>query len=238
MKDYRKITEQISRDYQSYPGLIGILWVGSSVFGIKDKEADIDIRLLVNRSRKLNPMKQFTQNGVVVEVDEMDWMWLTENLTIDSDQRWIREKSVVLYDPQNTVAAKFKELSELMAKQTKNQLWQYFKDVFYSNEIEKCIKRNDQETTVLYFFKAVESIIKFIFLYHNQPVPPFKWRRHFLTQNRLLPKEMITNLQAILLGIQPAQTKFELLISVETQLQQMMINNGYKKEQVKEHWRF
>ena len=184
MKDYQKIAGQISQDYHDYPGLIGILWIGSTTFGIEDSEADIDIRLLVNSSQKSNPMKQFTQNGIQVEVDEMDWHWLTENVSPDSDQRWIREKSIVLYDPQKKITTKFKELSELMAKQTKIQLWQYFKDVFYSNEIEKCIKRNDQETTTLYFYKAVESILKFIFLYHNLPVPPVKWRWHFLTKDK------------------------------------------------------
>lgn len=238
MKNYRKIAEQISRDYHDYPGLIGIIWIGSAVFGINDSETDIDIRLLVNRSGKLNPMKQFTQNGVAVEVDEMDWHWLAENLAIDSDQRWLREKSVILYDPENKVADKFKESSELMAKQTKIQLWLYFKDAFYSHEIAKCFERNKQETAILYFYKAVDSILKFIFLYHNQPLPPFKWRWHFLTKDKLLPKETIANLKAILLESQSAQTKLKLLISVETQLQQMMIEKGYSPKQVKEHWRF
>lgn len=238
MKDYRKIAGKISCDYHDYPGLIGIIWIGSAVFGISDSQTDIDIRLLVNRSQKLKPMKQFNHNGIPVEVDKMDWQWLAENLAIDSDQRWIREKSVILFDPKNKITAKFKELSEFMAKQTKTQLWQYFKDTFYSHEIEKCLKRNNQETTALYFYKAVDSIIKFIFLYHNQPVPPFKWRWHFLVKDKLLPKETITNLKAILLESQPAQTKLKLLISVETQLQQMMIDKGYNPEQVKEHWRF
>ncbi len=238
MIDYQNLAVQIGRNYQNYPGLIGILWIGSTAFGINDQQADIDIRLLVNRSRKLNPMKQFSQNGVQVEVDEMDWQWLAENLAIDSDQRWIREKSVILFDPENKIADKFKELSELMAKQTKTQLWQYFKDVFYSNEIEKCIKRNDQETTALYFYKAVESILKFIFLYHDRPVPPFKWRWHFLTKDKLLPNKTIDELKDILLNTQTAETRLKRLISIEAQIQNLMIEKGSNPKQVKEHWRF
>ncbi|MDZ7587374.1 MAG: hypothetical protein U0946_06480, partial [Patescibacteria group bacterium] len=221
--NYKKLATKISQEYLNYPGLIGILWIGSTAFGIQDKEADIDIRLLVNHSNKKFPMKQFTENNIQIEIDEMDWQWLTENLAVDSDQRWIREKSVILYDPQKQITEKFQQLAALMETETKTQLWQYFKDAFYSNEIEKCLKRHDQETTNLYFYKAVDSILKFIFLYHNQPVPPLKWRWHFLTKNNLLPEEATLNLKSILLNSKSTETKLKLLISVEKQLQQLMI---------------
>ena len=236
--DYQKLATKISRNYQDCPDLIGILLIGSTAFGIHDNQADIDIRLLVTRRQKINPMKQFTENGINVEIDEMDWQWLTENLSPDSDQRWIREKSIILYDPKKQIAEKFQQLAALMEKETKKQLWQYFKDAFYSNEIEKCLIRYDQETTNLYFYKAVNSILKFICLYHNQPVPPFKWRWHFLTKDQLLPKKTIIAIKSILLNSKPTETKLKLLISVEQQLQKLMIDKGYRKEMVKEHWRF
>lgn len=236
--NYQKLAAQISRDYQDYPGLIGILWIGSTAFGIHDNEADIDIRLLINRRNKINPMKQITENGVKIEIDEMDWQWLTENLKIDSDRRWIREKSIILYDPRKQIVKKFQQLTTLMEKETKKQLWQYFKNAFYSNEVEKCLKRHDQETINLYFYKAVDNILKFIFLYHNQAVPPFKWYWHFLTKDNLLPQKTLTVIKSILSGQKSPEDKLKLLISVEKQLQQLMIKKGYEKEMVKEHWRF
>ncbi|MFH0859325.1 MAG: hypothetical protein V1868_01785 [Patescibacteria group bacterium] len=236
--NYQELASKISRDYQDYPGLIGILWIGSSSFGIQDEETDLDIRLLVDHPDKKFPMKQFTANNVQIEIDEMNWGWLTENLAVDSDQRWIREKSIILYDPQKQITQKFQQLAALMDTETRKQLWQYFKDVFYSNEIEKCLKRQAQETTSLYFYKAVNSILKFIFLYHNQPVPSFKWRWHFLTKDNLLSQDTILDLKSILLTSKPIETKLKLLISVEEQLQQLMIEKGYPKEKVTEHWRF
>lgn len=236
--NYQKLANKVSQDYQNYSGLVGILWIGSTAFDIQDNEADIDIRLLVNHSNKLNPMKQFTENNIQIEIDEMDWQWLTENLSIDSDQRWIREKSIILFDSQKQIVKKFQQLAMLMKKDTQTELWQYFKDAFYSNEIEKCLKRHDQETTNLYFYKAIDSILKFIFLFHKQPVPPFKWRWYFLIKDNLLPQDTIFTLKSILLNSNPAEVKVKLLISVEQQLQQLMINKGYSKEKVTEHWRF
>ena len=236
--NYQKLASKISQDYLDYPGLIGILWIGSSSFGITDSQTDIDIRLLVNHQAKKFPMKQFTENNIQIEIDEMDWGWLTENLSVNSDQRWIREKSIILYDPQKQIAEKFHQLAAIMETETKTQLWQYFKDAFYSNEIEKCLKRHNQETTNLYFYKAVDSILKFIFLCHTQPVPPFKWRWYFLTKDHLLPKEAILKLKSILLTPKATETKLKLLISVEKQLQQLMIDKGFQKEKVTEHWRF
>lgn len=238
MRDYQKIAQQVSWDYHNYLGLICILWIGSTTFGINDSEADIDIRLLVNRTNKLNPMKQSTKDNVLIEIDEMDWQWLTENLNPDSNERWIREKSVILFDPKQEAAGKFEQLKKQMQQETEKQLWHFFKDAFYSNEIEKCLKRYDQETTALYFYKAADSILKFIFLYHNQPVPPFKWRWYFLTKNKLLPAPVIKQLQRIILNLKPGENKLKTLVLIENQLQQLMIEKGYKPEMVREHWRF
>lgn len=46
MKDYRKIAAKISRDCYNYPGLIGILWIGSTAFGIHDNETDYRYSLI------------------------------------------------------------------------------------------------------------------------------------------------------------------------------------------------
>lgn len=238
MANYQKIAQAVARKYWDYPGLIGILWIGSSTFGLADKQTDIDIRLIVDRRNKLYPMKQSVKDTVDIEVDEMSWQWLTEDLNPDSDQRWIREKSVILYDPQNQISRKFNELSQLIAEQTKTQLWKYFKDAFYSNEIEKCSRRRDQETTNLYFYKAVDSILKFIFLYHNQPPPPFKWRWHFVNKDKLLSVKAVKTIKDILTANNSLAEKLKLLVVLEKYLQQLMLKKGFRKEMVEEHWRF
>jgi len=65
--NYQKLATKIGQEYFNYPDLMGILWIGSTAFGIQDDEADIDIRLLVNHPNKLNPMKQFTENNIQIE---------------------------------------------------------------------------------------------------------------------------------------------------------------------------
>lgn len=236
--NFKTIAETVAQKYYNHPNLLGILWIGSASFGIDDNQTDIDIRLLVKNSRKKFPMRQFKQNGIEVEVDEMSWQWLMKNQAIDSEERWIREKGIILFDPKKQTTTDFNRLAMLMKKKAEKELWENFKSVFYSNNIEKCLKRNDQITTVLYFYKAVENILKFIFIFHGQPVPPFKWRWYFLIKDNLLTQETIDSMNSILLNSKSAEIKLNLLIKVEKQLQKLMIQKGFKKEQVLEHWRF
>ncbi len=236
--NYKNIADTISRKYRNHPDLIGILWIGSSSFGIKDNQTDIDLRLLVKQSQKMFPMQQFQQDGIEVEVDEMSWTWITENNKVDSEERWIREKGIILYDPHEEVAAKFKQLAAKMKIKAKTELWESFKSAFYSNDIEKCLKRNDIIVSSLYFYTAIDNILKFIFLFREQPVPPFKWRWHFLTKDKLLSKRSIDSIKEILLSAKPAVSKLKLLYGIEWEIQQLMIKKGYEKERVLEHWRF
>lgn len=236
--NYYSIAKKVSQEYQSHPGLIGILWIGSSSFGIEDKFADIDIRLLVGRPNKQFPMKQFTRNGINIEVDEMSWDWLMKNTAIDSEERWIREKSVILYDQQKKISKEFAGLKSKMKQLAKKQLWEQFKAIFYSNDIESCLKRNDLITSVLYFYNSIENIVKFVFIFNGEPVPPFKWRWYFLKKNHLLPEKTINFMNDILNSNESSKNKLNQLIDVEKQMQNLMIQKGYKKEQVLEHWRF
>ena len=45
-------------------------------------------------------------------------------------------------------------------------------------------------------------------------------------------------MNSILLASKDLEAKLKLLVGVEQQLQQIMIDKGYKKELVLEHWRF
>ena len=136
---YKNIAGAVSREYLNHPGLIGILWIGSASFGIHDSQTDIDLRLLVEQNRKKFPMQQFKKNGIEVEVDEMSWQWLMKNEAIDSEERWIREKGIILFDPKKQITTDFNRLAILMKKKAEKELWESFKSVFYSNDIEKCL---------------------------------------------------------------------------------------------------
>ncbi len=236
--NYYSIAKKVSQEFQSYPGLIGILWIGSSSFGIEDKFADIDIRLLVDRNNKQFPMKQFASDGINIEVDEMSWDWLMKNTAIDSEERWIREKSVILYDPQKKITKEFAKLKIKIKQEAEKELWEQFKAIFYSNDIANCLKRNDFITSTMYFYNSVENILKFIFIYNEEPVPPFKWRWYFLKKNQVLPTKTINFISNILNTNESPKNRLKQLIDVEKQIQNLMIKKGFKKEQVLEHWRF
>ncbi len=237
-KDYSLVAKEVGKEYESHPNLIGILWIGSSSFGITDRFADIDIRLLIDKSNKQFPMQQFVRHGINIEVDEISWDWLMKNHAIDSEERWIREKGVVLYDPHKRIAKRYTFLKRKMRVSTNRQLWEEFKDIFYSNDIENCLRRDDIVTSTLYLNRGIEKMLKFIFLFNEKPVPPFKWRWYFVRQDKILPSKITDLMEDIIKTSDSINNKLEKLISIEREFQKLMIAKGFPKEQVMEHWRF
>ena len=227
MSDYKNIAAKVSERYFNYPDLLGIIWVGSSSFGITDKLSDIDIRLIVNNSDKQSPMQQFEYEGIKIEVDEMSWQWLTENMDPDSDQRWIREKGVILYDPTKKLVETFSALEARLRECTKQAIWKSYKSLFSQYEVEKCITRRDFVTADLYVHKTIENLLKFIFLYRGEPVPPFKWRWYFAKKMKLLPASLIRQINSSQLPIPPA---------IEKYAKQLMLKQGYSEAMVNSPW--
>ncbi len=39
---YKNIALKVSKKYVNHQNLVGIIWIGSSTFGINDKDADMD----------------------------------------------------------------------------------------------------------------------------------------------------------------------------------------------------
>lgn len=53
---YSDLANRIALRYIDRKGVLGIIWIGSATFGIDDEFMDIDIRLLIDRDEKYNPM--------------------------------------------------------------------------------------------------------------------------------------------------------------------------------------
>src|SRR3989344_4451531 len=110
MNIYKKIAQEVTEQYKNRPELIGIIWIGSSTYGIKDKYVDIDVRLLINGDKKSYPMKQKVIKGVTIEIEEISWQWLIADLNPDSERYWIRSKAIILQDSSDVIKNTFLEL--------------------------------------------------------------------------------------------------------------------------------
>lgn len=236
MIDYKTIATKISERYSDYPDLLGIIWVGSSSFGIVDKLTDIDIRLIVDHTDKRSAMQQFVYDGIKIEVDEISWSWLTSDLNLDSDKRWIREKAIILFDPSKRLISTFETLKKKIYELNKQAVWQSYKSLFFEYEVKKCITREDLITASLYTYKAIENLLKFIYLYHNDAVPPFKWRWYFIKKNRLLSPMMIRQILQMLETRQTDNSRLLFLRTLEVYVKQLMLKKGYSKVMVDSPW--
>ncbi|MBI4225742.1 hypothetical protein HY612_01390 [Candidatus Roizmanbacteria bacterium] len=233
---YKDLAEKVSKSYRSNPNLIGIIWIGSSSFGITDDMTDIDIRLICAHKDTKFHMKQFTKEGIKIEVDQIDIEWLRQKLEPDSDQFWIREKAKILYDPHDVLKKEFYKLNKIDRKAYAKILWSIYKDIFHSYDFEKSIKRNDLMTSRMYVFKSINALSKFAFIYHEKPVPTFKWRWHFIKKYRLLRNSFIEQLKTI--DLKNSDKSFNLIKNIEKQAQLMMLKKGYSSKLVHEPWLF
>ena len=235
-KKYLKIAKEVSKKYHKMPGLVGIIWIGSSSYEICDKSADIDLQLVVSKKDKDFSMQQFRKKGVKIEVDKMDLGWLLKRKKPDSEQFWIREKAKVVYDPKGILETKFEEKNKIGKGVFKKILWSLYKDIFHSYDFEKCIKRGEKIAGLMYFFKTLNALSKFTFIYNQQPVPTFKWRWHFIKEGKLLKKNIIKDLEN-LKTFNPKDT-LKMVKKIEAEVQEMISEKGYPDERVKEPWLF
>lgn len=233
---YLNITKKASQKYHDTPNLLGIIWIGSSSYGVCDKLADIDLQLVVSKPDKNFAMQQFKKGNIKIEVDKMNISWLLKGKTPDSEQFWIREKAKILYDPKNILKSKFKKANQVEDKIYKKILWGIYKDIFHSYDFEKSIKRKEKITAYIYVFKAIEALSKFAFIYHQKPVPTLKWRWYFIKKEKLLDNQLIKNLKNIELN--KNKKLFNLMKHIETKAQKMMLKKGYPRKKVKEPWLF
>lgn len=232
---YRSIAEKVISTYRKPDSIVGIIWIGSSTYGIEDEFTDIDIRLLTKNTTKTHPMEQFVEDGVKVEVDEMSWAWITQRADLTSEQYWLREKAVILFDPEQIVKNTFQKLNAESAQKFDSVLWRLYKKIYTLQDIKKSIARREYIAASMYFYKTVDAFTQFIFVYHKMAVPTFKWRWYFLKQEKLFDVE---KLKAVLQMEHSIEESYGAVEELQKKARGMMLAKGYEKEKVAEPWKF
>lgn len=238
MTKYEEIARNEASKYYDYPGLLGILWVGSSSFGIEDEMADIDLRILISGRSKSRPMQQYKISNILIEVDEMRLDWLLNNTGPDSEQAWIIEKSIVLYDPDNKVVVALDKARKKLSKtDNKKLLWDNYCLLYSHYDLEKSLKRDQTITSHIILSNILDALSKFIFLYQNKAVPPQKWRWYMIRKDKLFDMDNVDKLTR--LNLPNSGEEMVLLIKeIQKEYQKIMLDLGFEKEKVMEPWRF
>jgi len=234
MNHYQSIAKMVSKRYRHIPNLVGIIWIGSSSYGIIDKFTDIDIFLVVSKPNKKFVMQQFEENGIKVEVDMMDLSWLTAKVGPDNEQFWIREKVKIMYDPKKVLSKKFRQLNSSKLINYDSILWSLYKELFNSYDFKKSMKRNEKITACMYIFKTIDVLSRFIFIYHNRAVPTYKWRWYFISKEKLFDQKLIFKL----LNISSSNLKpnLKILEKIESEVEKMMLKKGFPFKKVSKPW--
>lgn len=233
---YSDLANKIALRYVDRKGVFGIIWIGSATFGIEDEFVDIDIRLLIDRNKKYNPMEQFEEDGIKIEVDEMSLDWLLQDTSLDSERNWIRTQAIILFDPKKSIKTEFDKANKTRLLGREKLLWDVYKEIFNQYDIEKCIKRGQLIDGYMLINKTIDELIKFIFLVNDQPVPPLKWRWYFIKKLNLFDITLIEKL--IPNGLNSLNKSLIVLSEIQDQAQKIMLDKGYSKDQVLEPWRF
>lgn len=236
MKKHEAIAKKVSKRYLKTPNLIGIIWIGSSSYGICDEFADIDIQLIVDKKDKSWAMEQFREDGIKVEVSQMEIDWLMREKKPDSEQFWIRGKAIILHDSLGNLKERFKKANHVSDKDYEKITWRAYKDIFNRHHASLCFKRGDNLTTWMYFFKTLDALTKFIFLYHKKAVPTFKWRWYFIRKEKLFDPDIFDKIASI--NQASLEDSLKVLEEIEGKAKEMMIKRGYDRKKIEKPWRF
>ena len=233
---YSDLANKIAKKYIDRKGVLGIIWIGSTTFGIEDEFVDIDIRLLIDRDEKYSPMEQFDEGGVKIEVDEMSLNWLLQDTNFDSERNWIRTQAVILFDPEGRIKTEFDKANKTSLLGQKKLLWEEYKEIFNQYDIEKCLKRDQLMAGYMLINKTIDELTKFVFLANNQPVPPLKWRWYFIKKLDLFDITLVEKL--VPTGINSLNRTLTILTEIQNKCQKIVLDKGYPRDQVLEPWRF
>lgn len=234
--NYLKLATDISQKYHHTPNLVGIIWFGSTAYDIKDEFADLDILLVIDLKKRGQKMDQFDYQGIQVEINTIDSGWILTPTSLDDDRTWIRQKSVILYDPKNILKKKFTSLNQIKESDYKETLFNFYKAIFISHHLKRSIARHQTITAALYVLQFIDNFSKFIFIYHRQPIPTFKWRWFFIKKEKLFDSKIVEKL----VRINPInlETNLKIIKEIETKAQKMMLNRGFSQKKVLEPWLF
>jgi hypothetical protein len=237
MKDYIIIAKKIAKDYfqENDANILGVIFIGSLSFGIEDELSDMDIRIIVKEKINNFKMLQFKFEGLSIEIDQMEWDWLTNDGDDAMEKDWIRKKGIILFDKENALQKTFKRLNKTSDRKYKEILWKNFKETFNSYDISKSIKRKDYITAEMYINRTINYVAKFIFIYNNLPVPTFKWRWYFIRKLNLFD---INKVELLLDRGHTLEERLNKIKALENDLAKMMIDKGFDKKKVENNWMF
>lgn len=237
MNKYENLVKKVIQRYIKRPGLLGIIWIGSSTFEIEDKDVDIDIRLITDKKEKYFPMEQFDEDNISFEIDELDLGWiLQEETNLNSEQSWIRKKGIILYDPNNLLKTEFEKINKLENTNKEQLIWSVYTEIYNIYDIKKCLDRDEFMAAYMFFNKTIDMLTKFIFLINDYPIPSFKWRYFFMKKYNLFEVDKIENL--IPTNLKTINEKIDCLVKIQDEIQSLMIKKGYDKKRVMEPWKF
>jgi hypothetical protein len=236
IKDYKEIALKVSKDYINTSGLIGIIWIGSSSYEVNDDLVDIDILLICSDTDNAFTMRQFKKEQIKIEVNKTTSEWLLQKTEPDSEQFWIREKAIILYDPKNILKEEFRRLNKTEPEAYEKLLRRLYKDIFHSYDFEKSIKRKDKITAWMFVLKTIDTFSKFCFIYFKKPVTTFKWRWYFIVKEELLNNRIIEKIKSF--NSKNSEENYHLLKDIEKKAQQMMLKKNYPSDFINKPWLF
>jgi hypothetical protein len=183
-------------------------------------------------------MQKYNISNIKIEVDEISWDWLIDNIELDSEQAWIIEKSVVLHDNDNKLSSAIDEARNKFSKiDNKNLLWDNYSKLYLHYDLEKSLKRNQVVTAHIILSDILDALSKFIFLFHHQVIPPQKWRWYMIGKEKLFNMDRVNKL--VQLNLLTSGEEIVLLIKeLQEECQKIMLDLGFNKDRVIEPWRF
>jgi len=234
---YKNLVKKVVQRYINRPGLLGIIWIGSSTFGIDDKNVDIDIRLITDKKEKYIPMEKFDEENISFEVDEisLDWI-LQEETNLNSEQSWMRKKGIILYDPNNFIKIEFEKINTIESDNREQLMWSVYTEIYNIYDIKKCLNRGEILAAYMFFNKTIDMLTKFIFLVNDYPIPSFKWRYFFIKKYNLFDINEIENL--VPTNLNKLEQQINYLEKMQSKIQALLIKKGYDKKRVMEPWKF
>lgn len=179
-------------------------------------------------------MEQYKEGGISIEVEKLDKkLLLSDEGNPTSEWFWIREKGLILYDPQKKYKVLFAEKNKVEDHVYGELTWHAFKQLFNSYEYKKSSTRNQKIVAIEFVNKILKALSLFLFVYHKQPVPTVKWRWAFIEKQDLYDIKQID--KPVSLSPQNTEKIFEQLVAIENYAKRLVLKQGYPKKKLKSH---
>jgi hypothetical protein len=225
VNDLRLHLETVLHRFKSLPGVVGITLNGGMSRGYVDHLSEIDVTLYLTpetyaqwqNERSPVPLGIAVIKGALYDVKILDFHAEQER-TWESDTLWDASYAEILFDPDQVVAALFKEkLSRVPQPQDAEgelfRVWWYFRlagDIW--------IHREDVLQGHLMLNQALVHLVRALFLANSEWIPHEKWLIHMSRSLEWQPRhwedrlsESMNTGELSLTGLKQRQTQIEQL---------------------------